>query len=678
MSQPSTALFSSVLVANRGEIACRVIATLQRLGIAAIAVYSEADVEAAHVRAADQAICIGPAPAGESYLDINAVIAAAQRAGAEAIHPGYGFLSENVEFARACEAAGVVFIGPGSQPLEVMGDKIRSKNHVAAAGVPVIEGISEPGLTDEELITAGKQMPFPVLIKPSAGGGGKGMYVVERAEELPDQLVAARRVALAAFGDDTLFIEQLIRSPRHIEVQILADHHGSVIHLGERECSLQRRHQKVIEEAPSPLLDAATRERIGQAACDTARSVDYRGAGTVEFLVSELEPDKYYFMEMNTRLQVEHPVTEQVTGVDLVEQQIRIAAHQPLTIAQESVRLVGHSLEARVYAEVPEAGFLPSIGTVLSAAWPSAEGVRVDSGLRTGSVIGTEYDPMLAKIITTGQDREQALARMDRALADTAVLGVQTNIAFLQQLINDDRVRSGQMDTTMIDRLLPELTFPRPDDDAAQAAALFAARSQTVQLSRVPGQQQGWARDGWRHADPVTPHYQVSYRAPDGDTVSTQVTLDGTAELIAPQSQEPRWLYRTPSGAEPVMLVPGQQSSEGVEVWIWSRRFCGMVTVADREAQTLQHLAQIEAEATNVVPEVTAPLPGTVVAVHTDDGAEVNAGDHLVTIEAMKMEHRLVAPLDGVASITVAPGVTVKLGQVLATVEPLNVDEPAA
>ena len=684
MTTSATALFSTVLVANRGEIACRVISTLHRLGIRSVAVYSEADADAAHVRAADRAVCIGPASAAESYLSIDAVIEAAQRTGAEAIHPGYGFLSENVSFARACEAAGLVFIGPGSQPLEVMGDKIRSKNHVSEAGVPVIDGISDPGLTDQQLIAAAEQMPFPVLIKPSAGGGGKGMHVVERVEDLPETLTTARRVAQAAFGDDTLFIEQLIRSPRHIEVQILADNHGSVIHLGERECSLQRRHQKVIEEAPSPLLDPATRERIGQAACETARSVNYRGAGTVEFLVSDLDPSTFYFMEMNTRLQVEHPVTEEVTGVDLVEQQVRIAAGQQLSLAQESIRLTGHSIEARVYAEVPEAGFMPSIGTVIGLQDPQGEGVRVDSGLRVGSVIGTDYDPMLAKVITFGDDREQALARMDRALASTVVLGVDTNIAFLQQLVSHPDVRAGRMDTTMIDRLVPELSFPRPDDDVVHAAALFAAQSRTAHPTAARAQrflgekQQGWSTDGWRSSGPVAPQYQVSYRAPDGQIITSQVTLDATAELIAAEAGGARHLYRTPTTTMPMVLAAGHTGPQGAEVWVWSAAFCGMVTVADREAQTLQHLAQIEAEAVTAVPEVSAPLPGTVVAVHVAGESEVAAGDPLVTVEAMKMEHRLVAPLDGTATITVAQGETVKLGQVLARVEPHAAEEPLA
>ncbi|MFP5366931.1 MAG: acetyl/propionyl/methylcrotonyl-CoA carboxylase subunit alpha, partial [Actinomycetes bacterium] len=339
---PGQTMFRTVLVANRGEIACRVIRTLRALGIRSVAVYSDADAGARHVREADTAVRIGPAAATESYLKIEAIIDACRKAGAEAVHPGYGFLSENADFARALDQAGITFIGPGIDALDVMGDKIRSKNHVAGYGVPVVPGVAEPGMTDEQLVAAAAAVGFPLLIKPSAGGGGKGMHVVERAADLPATLATARRVAASAFGDDTLFLERLVSTPRHIEVQVLADHHGNVIHLGERECSLQRRHQKVIEEAPSPLLEAhpegaAIRARIGEAACNAARSVNYSGAGTVEFLVSDDAPDEFYFMEMNTRLQVEHPVTEMVTGVDLVEWQVRIAAGQELTVRQADV-----------------------------------------------------------------------------------------------------------------------------------------------------------------------------------------------------------------------------------------------------------------------------------------------------------------------------------------------------
>ncbi|MGO2541403.1 MAG: acetyl-CoA carboxylase biotin carboxylase subunit, partial [Specibacter sp.] len=466
-----TPLFDTVLVANRGEIACRVIRTLKAQGIRSVAVYSEADAGSRHMREADLALCIGPAAAAESYLNIEAVIGAARASGAQAVHPGYGFLSENLEFAKALEAAGITFIGPNIEALNVMGDKIRSKNHVAAAGVPVVPGISQPGLTDADLIAAAADVGYPLLIKPSAGGGGKGMHSVFSPEELPATLATARRVAAASFGDDTLFLERLVANPRHIEVQILGDNFGNVIHLGERECSLQRRHQKVIEEAPSPLLSAlddggATRERIGAAACAAAASVNYTGAGTVEFLVSDDRPDEFFFMEMNTRLQVEHPVTEMVARVrgetlDLVAWQLRIAAGEKLDFAQSDVTLEGHAVEARVYAESPAEGFLPATGTVvvLDESVELRPGVRVDSSLARRLEITANYDPMLAKVIAWGTDRQEALDRLDAALADYVVLGVPTNVEYLRLLLGDPDVQAGRLDTNMIERKLPGMAF---------------------------------------------------------------------------------------------------------------------------------------------------------------------------------------------------------------------------
>jgi acetyl-CoA/propionyl-CoA carboxylase biotin carboxyl carrier protein len=454
---PALPLFEAVLVANRGEIAVRVIRTLRALGIRSVAVYSDADAGSPHVMAADDAVRIGPAPARESYLSIPAIVAAARRTAAAAVHPGYGFLSENAEFARACAEAGLVFVGPPPRAVAAMGDKIQAKTLVAAAGVPVVAGRAEPGMTDADLVAAAGEIGYPVLVKPSAGGGGKGMRLVTAPADLPAALVSARREAAAGFGDDTLFIERYVSRPRHIEVQVLADTHGAAIHLGERECSLQRRHQKVVEEAPSPLLDEATRERIGAAAVDVAKAVGYAGAGTVEFIVSGDDPERFYFMEMNTRLQVEHPVTEMVTGIDLVAEQIHVAAGRPLSLAQSDVHLMGHAIETRLYAEDPDRGFLPSGGRVLAVAEPSGEGVRVDSGVAAGQVIGTDYDPMLAKIIAYGPDRAAALARLDAALARTVVLGVRTNIAFTRALLAQPDVVAGRLDTTLLERHLDTL-----------------------------------------------------------------------------------------------------------------------------------------------------------------------------------------------------------------------------
>src|SRR4051795_6058827 len=420
-------MFETVLVANRGEIAVRVIRTLRAMGIRSIAVYSEADADALHTRLADVAVPIGPAPAAQSYLSVERVLGAARRTGAQAIHPGYGFLSENVEFARACERAGLVFIGPPGAAIEAMGDKIRAKQTVAAAGVPVVPGRTDPGMDDDAVALAAVEVGFPVLLKPSAGGGGKGMRVVRGPDELTAQIAAARREARSSFGDDTLLVERYLGHSRHIEVQVFGDTHGTVIHLGERECSLQRRHQKVIEEAPSPLLTPAGRAAMGRAAVDAAKAVGYTGAGTVEFIVDAESGGRgndldFFFLEMNTRLQVEHPVTELVTGLDLVELQVRIAAGEPLPLDQGDVVLDGHAMEARVYAEDPARGFLPQAGTVLGLAEPDGTGVRVDSSLAVGSVVGTDYDPMLAKVIAWGRDRATARARLVGALGHTAVL----------------------------------------------------------------------------------------------------------------------------------------------------------------------------------------------------------------------------------------------------------------
>ncbi|WP_415124765.1 acetyl/propionyl/methylcrotonyl-CoA carboxylase subunit alpha [Microbacterium sp.] len=467
--------FESVLIANRGEIAVRIIRTLRRLGIRSIAVYSDADAGAVHVREADEAVRLGPAPAIESYLSVERVIAAARQTGAQAIHPGFGFLAENAAFARACAAAGIVFIGPSPEAIEVMGDKIAARHAVDARGVATVPGIARP--SDDELIAGAAELGLPVLVKPSAGGGGKGMHVVTDAADLRDALAAARREAAASFGDDTIFLERYVSTPRHIEVQIVADAHGNIVHLGERECSLQRRHQKIVEEAPSPLLEgladgAAIRARLGAAACETARSVGYRGAGTVEFIVSDDRPGEFFFMEMNTRLQVEHPVTEEVTGLDLVELQLRIAAGAPLPLTQDDVVLTGHSIEARVYAEDSAAGFLPTGGRVLRVIHPGGDGVRVDSALAEGLEVGIDYDPMLAKLIATGPDRGAALRRLDTALRDTVVLGFETNVEFLRLLLAHPDVVAGRLDTGLIARAQGEWRFASPTARAFAEAAL--------------------------------------------------------------------------------------------------------------------------------------------------------------------------------------------------------------
>ncbi|WP_202541495.1 biotin carboxylase N-terminal domain-containing protein, partial [Streptomyces sp. SID2563] len=483
-------MFDTVLVANRGEIAVRVIRTLRELGVRSVAVFSDADADARHVREADTAVRIGPAPASESYLSADRLLEAARRTGAQAVHPGYGFLAENAAFARACTEAGLVFIGPPAAAISLMGDKIRAKETVAAAGVPVVPGSSGSGLSDAELAEAAAGIGMPVLLKPSAGGGGKGMRLVRDAAVLADEIAAARREARASFGDDTLLVERWIDRPRHIEIQVLADTHGNVVHLGERECSLQRRHQKIIEEAPSVLLDEATRAAMGEAAVQAARSCGYVGAGTVEFIVPGSDPSSYYFMEMNTRLQVEHPVTELITGLDLVEWQLRVAAGEPLPYGQDAVTLTGHAVEARVCAEDPARGFLPSGGTVLALHEPQGGGVRTDSGLAEGGEVGSLYDPMLSKVIAYGPDRATALRRLRVALADTVVLGVPVNAGFLRRLLAHPAVVAGELDTGLVEREVAALVPEGVPEEVYAAAALLRQHTASAAARPAPG---AWA-----------------------------------------------------------------------------------------------------------------------------------------------------------------------------------------
>ncbi|MFL0176659.1 biotin carboxylase N-terminal domain-containing protein [Mycobacterium sp. SMC-13] len=648
--------FNTVLVANRGEIAVRVIRTLRAMGIRSVAVFSDADAGARHVLEADVAVNIGPAPARQSYLSIEAIVNAARRTGAQAVHPGYGFLSENAEFAAALHDAGIVFIGPPAKAIGTMGDKITAKAAVSAFGVPVVPGISRPGLTDEELIAGAPEVGFPVLVKPSAGGGGKGMRVVHAAAELPAALASARREAASAFGDDTLFIERFVLNPRHIEVQVVADSHGNVVHLGERECSLQRRHQKVIEEAPSPVLDEATRARIGAAACDTARSVDYRGAGTVEFIVSADRPDEFFFMEMNTRLQVEHPVTELVTGIDLVELQVRVAAGEALPMAQDDITLTGHAIEARVYAEDPAHDFLPTGGTVLALAEPAE--ARVDSGIRAGSVIGSDYDPMLSKIIAYGPDRESARRGLDRVLADTAVLGVGTNIDFLRFLLADEDVIAGRLDTGLLDRRTGDYVAAQACDDEFIAAAAYRWLHSWADAGEL------WATPtGWR----VGEHAPTTIRLRAGDRTD-HVHLTGTpaAATARIEDGEPRSVTASLDGDRLIVTVDGLRTEyltavEDHRLWLAG---AGRTTVIEdvREAPVRaddEHIGDAE---------IVSPMPGSVVAVGITDGSTVSSGDVVVTVEAMKMEHALSSPVDGTVELLVAVGDQVKVGQPLARI----------
>ncbi|UJP10003.1 ATP-grasp domain-containing protein [Microbacterium sp. KUDC0406] len=669
-----------MLVANRGEIARRVIRTLRRLGIRSVAVYSDADVTAPHVAEADEAVRIGPAAAAESYLSIEAVIDAAKATGAQAIHPGYGFLSENAAFGHACAEAGIVFIGPDERALDVMGDKIRAKAHVAAHGVPTVPGFSAAGMSDEEIADAADAAGYPLLIKPSAGGGGKGMQIVRSAAELDDALATARRVARSSFGDDTLLLERLIERPRHIEVQVLGDAAGTVIHLGERECTLQRRHQKVIEESPSPVIDEETRARIGAAACAAAASIGYQGAGTVEFLVAGSDTGEFFFIEMNTRLQVEHPVTELVTGIDLVEQQLRIAAGLPLEIAQEDVHLQGHAIEARVYAESPARGFLPATGEVLR--WTPSPDARSDAAVETGSVVTADYDPMIAKVIAHGSSREEALSRLDTALADTVLLGVESNIAFLRALLADPGVQAGDMDTGLIDRM-PPFQDPAPSPAALRGAA--SALPPIVNRTRPHASPLWCSGDGWRMGEVSVP-CTVWFETGDGALVSTDLPLLRSHSLRAPGRNTRSDRDRNEEGAASVEVRAGSRldaariigwtTPAGTAVawaldgtiWVHTDGVASALLPLSRREAAAHRLANRERAEGAAGPDLRAPMPGAVTVVHVADGDAVTAGQRIVTIEAMKMEHPLLAPHDGIVTLHATVGDQVSRDQLLAVV----------
>ncbi len=484
-------MFSRLLVANRGEIAVRVIRACRELGIETVAVYSEADRHGLHVRIADRAVCIGPAAAGESYLAIPRVIAAAAETGAQAVHPGYGFLSENAAFAHACVDAGLVFVGPPAAVIARMGSKIEARRLVAAHGVPVVPGETPIDQSDESLVRAVEQVGCPVLVKPSAGGGGIGMRMVRNAGEALGSISGARREAAAAFGDPTLYVERLVERPRHVEIQVLADDHGGIVHLFERECSLQRRHQKVIEESPSPALTAALRARMGDAAVAAARAAGYRNAGTIEFLLEgEGDQARFYFLEMNTRLQVEHPVTEAITGVDLVHAQLRIAAGEPLPWTQAAVAQRGHAIECRVYAEDPEQEFLPQAGPLLLYREPRSPGVRVDSGVVEGAEVSVHYDPMIAKVIVHAETRPAAIARAAAALRDFPILGIRTNVPYLLAVLALPAFARGEVDTRFLDRETPALVgalSQTPVPEAAFAAAGAEFTRKTSSTSPISG-----------------------------------------------------------------------------------------------------------------------------------------------------------------------------------------------
>ncbi|AWZ03757.1 biotin carboxylase N-terminal domain-containing protein [Streptomyces sp. ICC4] len=692
-------MFSTVLVANRGEIAVRVIRTLRELGIRSVAVFSDADADARHVREADTAVRIGPAAAAESYLSVERLLDAARRTGAEAVHPGYGFLAENAAFAAACAQAGLAFIGPPASAISLMGDKIRAKETVKAAGVPVVPGSSGSGLSDAELVAAAEKIGMPVLLKPSAGGGGKGMRLVREPGLLGEEIAAARREARSSFGDDTLLVERWVDRPRHIEIQVLADAHGNVVHLGERECSLQRRHQKVIEEAPSVLLTPELRESMGAAAVEAARSCGYVGAGTVEFIVPGSDPSSYYFMEMNTRLQVEHPVTELVTGLDLVEQQLRVAAGAELGFDQSEVRLTGHAIEARVCAEDPARGFLPSGGRVLALSEPSGGSVRTDSGLTAGVDTGSTYDPMLSKVIAYGPDRASALRLLRGALADTVILGVQTNTGFLRRLLAHPDVVSGDLDTGLVERDLAELLPDGIPDEVYAAAALLAGASFPHPAPsrnrgsapdpgpRTPDGPKRWvdpfdSANGWRLGG--TPAWTVHhFRLPGQDpvTIRTRPSGSDTELLLAPALDGD-----APSAPARGRIVELTSDRLTVELDGVTHRFShatspeGTWLGRDGDSWHVQDhdpvAAALSGRGHTGAGTLAAPMPGTVTVVKVAVGDTVIAGQSLLVVEAMKMEHVISAPHAGtVTEIDVTPGTTVAMDQVLAVVTPATEEE---
>ncbi len=624
-------MFERVLIANRGEVAVRIARTLRRLGVESVAVYSDADAGAVHVRAADRAVHIGPTAPAESYLSIERILEAARESGAEAIHPGYGFLSERAAFASACAEAGIVFVGPGAEAISLLGDKVAAKEAATAAGVPVLPGLQSERLGDEEIIAWAAENELPIMLKAAAGGGGKGMRIVRELDALPEAIAAARREAKGAFGDDRLLLERFVERSRHIEVQVIADLHGNAIHLNERECSLQRRHQKVVEEAPSPVVSPELRQRMGAAAVALAAASGYVNAGTVELIAERDDPGSFFFLEMNTRLQVEHPVTEAVTGLDLVELQLRVAAGEPLPLTQAEVRLDGHAVEARIYAEEPSRGFLPSTGRVV--AYEEPVGARLDSGVAGGSEVGADYDPMLAKVIAHGEDRAQALARLDRGLAELVLIGPGTNVAYLRALLARPEVRAGEMDTGLIERLGGEIAPPAPDPAWPQIALL--------ELLGEPASDDPWdALDAWRPTGPGSVRAEL-----DANGESVEVEVEFAVASCSPTSVSNSPRLRVIRDGDAVWLLDG--AAEPVRFAIRD----------EDEIATAAGAASGSAE---------APMPGTVIAVRCAPGEEVEAGQVLVVVESMKMEMAVQSAVAGVVGeVLVGAGERVARGQVL-------------
>ncbi len=644
-------MFDKILIANRGEIACRVMRTARRMGIATVAVYSQADTDALHVRMADEALCIGPAPAAQSYLLCERILQAARSTGAQAVHPGYGFLSENADFAMECERQGLVFIGPPPSAIRAMGSKSAAKALMQQAGVPLTPGYHGAEQDADFLAAQARSIGYPVLIKASAGGGGKGMRRVDAEEDFAASLASCRREALAAFGDDQVLIEKYILEPRHIEIQVFGDTHGNQVYLFERDCSVQRRHQKVLEEAPAPGMDAGRRAAMGRAALEAARAVGYVGAGTVEFIVTQ--DGSFYFMEMNTRLQVEHPVTEMITGLDLVEWQLRVAAGEPLALRQEQLSLRGHAIEARIYAEDPQRGFLPSTGRLLYLAPPSGDGVRVDTGVEQGDRISPHYDPMIAKLIVHGEDRRQALARMRQALARYRIAGVASNVEFLSRLVASPSFAQARLDTGLIEREHDYLfAAPQPPQQdiwllVALAELLREQRLRREAAARSSHPASPWALgDGWRLNGQARRSLELRW-ADETQQVQVEVQVQGLADG-----------YQLCLG-DACVHAAGALAADGMLQARLGERSVHAVVLADAAERLLYfggrswRLALVDSlHAADAAEEnaagLRAPMPGRVVALLVEPGAEVAKGTPLLLLEAMKMEHTISAPRDGV------------------------------
>ncbi len=652
-----------ILVANRGEIAFRILRTCRRMGIATVAVHSDADENAPHVRFADEAVRLGPAPASESYLSIEKILDAALRTGADAIHPGYGFLAENPLFAEGCAFAGIRFIGPPPEAIRLMGSKIESRKLMAGHGVPVTPGYDGEDQSDETLHGKILEIGFPVLVKVSAGGGGKGMVIVEREGEVPGALAEARRLGRSTFGDDTLLLEKLVRPVRHVEIQVLGDKHGNVVHVFERECSIQRRHQKIIEETPSPVVGEELRRAMGAAAVQAARAVGYQSAGTVEFL---LAPDgSFSFLEMNTRLQVEHPVTELVTGLDLVELQIRIASGEPLPFGQEDLRQSGHAVECRVYAEEPGKGFLPSTGTILDWHLPDVPGLRVDSGVETGSEVSVHYDPLLAKVITHGASRSEAVQRMLRALERMSVLGVATNIDLLRRLLSHREFQKGRLSTDFIQKKFPPRTLAsNPGPEVAELAALVATawayQQRRAAAKILPAIPSGWRNNPYREQ-------RVSYRVGDRTvTVDYHVERPGELSLRVDGGESRVARIHELEGPRITLSVDGHR-----------RRFrlarqgeTFFIHLAPRVVQ-LQRIPRFPLQDDLESRDgCQAPMPGKITKILVSAGEKVEKGAPLLVLEAMKMEQTVAAPTNGIVQeILVGEGRQVEGGQLLVRLE---------